>query len=55
MIFLFNKVTEMEDENVIEMMHVSSIKVVFTISQDFIVDLMGKWGLNNWRVKWIHN
>lgn len=42
MIFLFNKVTEMEDENVVEMMHMSFIKAVFTLSQDFIVDLMGK-------------
>lgn len=42
MIFLFNKVTEMEDGNVVEMMHMGFIKAVFTISQDFNVDLMGK-------------
>lgn len=42
MVFLFNKGTEMEGRNVIEMMHLSFIKAVFILSQDFIVDLMGK-------------
>lgn len=48
MIFLFSRVTGIQDEeNVVETMCMNFIMAVFTISQDFIADLVEKQELNN--------
>lgn len=44
MIFMCSRLTATQDEgNMVETMCVDFIKAVFTVFQDFIVDLMGKW------------
>lgn len=55
MIFLFNRITGMQDEENVDMVFINFIKRVFTVYQQFIVDLMEKYKLSKGRVKWIHN
>lgn len=48
MVFLFNRVIGIQDEeNVVVMVYRNIMQPVFTISQDFIVDLIEKYEWNN--------